>query len=163
MSESPGEILATYGLGSCIGLAVYDPQARVGGLLHFMLPDSSIDAAGSAGNPFKFADTGIPQLLQMVCGRGASKRRLIARAAGGASMVAGADVFEIGKRNYVAMRRILWKAGLLLHAEAMGGTQFRTMKLEIGNGRLWLLEGGGPSELLAGIPPKGADSWHTAS
>ena len=125
---SPGEELATYGLGSCIGLAVYDPSLKLGGLLHFMLPDSSIDAAGGRKNPFKFADTGIPRLLEAVYARGAAKRRLIVTAAGAADMLELGG-FQIGKRNYLAMRRILWKEGLLIHSEAIGGTQSRTIHL----------------------------------
>jgi len=162
ISEGHEQVLATYGLGSCIGLTVYDPDARVGGMLHYMLPDSSIDAAASKTNPFKFADTGIPHLLGKVYERGASKRRLIVRAAGAANMVQGADIFEIGKRNYLALRRNLWKSGLLLHAEAIGGTQFRTIKLDIATGRLWLIEGAEQRELTA-TPRKGASSWHIAS
>ncbi len=62
-------MLATYALGSCIGLSVYDPKAAVGGLLHYMLPDSAIDPARSRQNPYMFADTGIPKLLEQVCGQ----------------------------------------------------------------------------------------------
>src|SRR5213082_3404491 len=82
-----GQVLTTYALGSCIGLAVHDAQAAVGGLLHFMLPDSGIDPARGRENPYMFADTGIPLLLDQVCGRGASKRRLVVHTVGGAQMM----------------------------------------------------------------------------
>lgn len=69
VSAEPGDEVTTYALGSCIGLAVYDPLVRVGGLLHFMLPDSEI-ASQSERNPFKFADSGIPRLIAEVCALG---------------------------------------------------------------------------------------------
>ncbi len=158
-----GQVLVTYALGSCIGLTVYDPVAAVGGLLHFMLPDSTIDSARGRENPFMFADTGIPLLLEQVCGRGASKRRLVAHALGGAQIMDQENVFEIGKRNYLALRRILWKAGLLLHGEAVGGVNSRTVRLDIGTGRLWFQEAGTERELYSPQQRKGATPWPTAS
>ncbi|MDR3698570.1 MAG: chemotaxis protein CheD [Candidatus Sulfopaludibacter sp.] len=159
----PGQVLVTYALGSCIGLAVYDPAVEVGGLLHFMLPDSTIDSARGRENPYMFADTGIPLLLQTVYGQGASKRRLVAQAVGGAQMMDPQNLFEIGKRNYQALRRILWKAGVLLQSEAVGGMQSRTVRLEIGTGRVWLQEGGRQRELFPGVARKGGNSCHIAS
>src|SRR5580704_1957012 len=106
-AESADDELMTYALGSCIGLAVYDPAAHIGGLLHYMLPDSSIDPTHGRDNPYKFADTGIPLLLDRVYARGASKRRLIVLVAGAADMLESVGGFEIGKRNYLALRKIL--------------------------------------------------------
>jgi chemotaxis protein CheD len=155
LGDGPDQVLATYALGSCIGLSVHDPMARVGGLLHFMLPDSSIDPARGVQDPYRFADTGIPKLLDQVCGRGASKRRLVVAAVGAASMMDPQNVFDIGRRNYQAMRRLLWKAGLLLQAEAVGGDRSRTVYLEIGTGRLWLREEGRQRDLLPARVPLG--------
>ena len=76
--------LISYGLGSCIGISLYDPQAKVGGLLHIMLPDST--QARPTDNPAKFADTGLPLMLQKVLELGASRSRLVAKMAGGAQM-----------------------------------------------------------------------------
>ncbi|HUP03761.1 MAG TPA: chemotaxis protein CheD [Bryobacteraceae bacterium] len=156
VGHEAGQVLATYALGSCIGLAVHDPEAAVGGLLHFMLPDSSIDPLGGKENPCKFADTGIPLLIEEVCRRGASKRRLVVAAAGGAQMLDSRNVFDIGRRNYQAMRKLLWKAGLLLQAEAIGGDRSRTVRLEVGSGRFWQESAGERTELIAGRPRKGA-------
>jgi chemotaxis protein CheD len=161
VADQCGQVLATYALGSCIGLAVYDPEAAVGGLLHFMLPDSSIDPARGREKPYQFADTAIPLFLQRACALGASKHRLIVAAAGGAEMMDRERVFDIGRRNYQAMRRALWKAGLLLHAEAIGGASSRTVRLEIGSGRLSLQEGGGYRDLIPGL--QGGKPWHIAS
>jgi chemotaxis protein CheD len=163
ISDAPGQVLATYALGSCIGLMVHDPARSIGGLLHFMLPDSSIDPGRGRDNPYMFADTGIPLLLDQVCGLGASKRRLIVHAVGGAQMMDQQCVFEIGKRNYLAMRRILWKAGVLLHGEAVGGTGSRTVRLEIGSGKLWLQEAGTQRELFPSFQKKGANAWPIVS
>jgi chemotaxis protein CheD len=157
IAEGGSQVLATFALGSCIGLAIYDPQTKVGGLLHFMLPDSGIDPTRAKANPFMFADTGIPLLVERVCGRGAMKRRLVVRAAGGARMMDDENVFEIGKRNYLALRKILWKSGILLHAEAVGGVRSRTVRLDTSTGKMWLLEGGEQRELVAGAPRPGGD------
>jgi len=153
--DNPEQVLATFALGSCIGLAVHDPAARVGGLLHFMLPDSAIDRDRGRQNPWMFADTAIPMMLERLFARGASKRRLTVRAAGGASMMDQENVFDIGRRNYLAMRKILWKAGVMVHAEAVGGVRSRTVRLEIGSGKFLVHEGGEVRELPPGFSPAG--------
>jgi len=155
--------LVTVALGSCIGLTAYDPVAAVGGLLHFMLPDSTIDPERARANPCMFADTGIPLLLDRICQRGASKRRLAVHAVGAAQMLDPQGVFDIGKRNYQAMRRALWKSGILLQGEAVGGSESRTLRLEIGTGRLWFQQGGNQRELAPAMPLPGGKSCHTAS
>jgi len=121
VSKTAGQVLSAYALGSCIGLSVYDPRAMVGGLLHYMLPDSAIDAGRSCIRPFMFADTGIPKLLDEVCGQGALRRRLVAHAVGGAQMINDSMTFDIGKRNCLALRKVLWKFGVLLAGEVLGG------------------------------------------
>jgi chemotaxis protein CheD len=123
--------------------------------LHFMLPDSAIDRDRSRNNPWMFADTGIPMMLDRLFARGASKRRLTARAAGGASMMDQDNVFDIGRRNYLAMRKILWKAGVMMNGEAVGGARSRTVRLEIGSGKFLIQEGGEVRELAAGVPKMG--------
>jgi chemotaxis protein CheD len=162
IAESAGEVLTTYALGSCIGLAVYDPAVHLGGLLHYMLPDSGIDPMRGSEHPYRFADTGIPLLLDGLYARNASKRRLIVWVAGGADMFGAAGGLEIGKRNYLALRKILWKSGLLIHGEAVGGNRSRTIRLEIGTGNLWLQESAGKRELLP-LAVKRGNPWHTAS
>jgi chemotaxis protein CheD len=161
VGADPGQVLVTYALGSCIGLTLYDPVATVGGMLHYMLPDSTIDSARARENPCMFADTGVPLLLEQVIGRGASKRRLIAHAVGGAQIMDQERVFEIGKRNYLALRRVLWKAGLLLQGEAVGGMNSRTLRLDVGSGRLWFHEAGTERELCVPRLTKGASPWRT--
>jgi chemotaxis protein CheD len=159
--SEPGQVLVTYALGSCIGLVVHDPQNGVGGLLHYMLPDSGIAPARALDNPYMFADTGIPLLLDKVCARGACRRSLVAQAIGAAQMMDPGDVFAVGKRNYQAVRRILWKAGILLQAEAVGGVQSRTVRVEIGTGRVWLQDSTGYRVLTEGMPWTGGKTWRT--
>jgi chemotaxis protein CheD len=149
ISWDPGDLLITYALGSCIAVALYDPVAKIGGLLHYMLPDSALDAAKAQANPFMFADTGIPRLIAAVRSKGASPGRLVVRLAGGAQVLDSHGTFQIGKRNYLAARRILWKAGVLIAAEAVGGEVSRTTRLEIATGRMWIREGGGADCELA--------------
>lgn len=153
ISNDPGTSLVTYALGSCIGLTIYDPLAQVGGMLHFMLPESELHKGKAIENPFVFADSGIPLLFKRAYQLGAEKKRLVVRAAGGAQVMSDQEVFNIGKRNYLALRKILWKAGVMIHAEAVGGTISRTVRLEIGNGRLTIREAAGPEvELTASKP-----------
>jgi chemotaxis protein CheD len=163
VGDGRDQVLTTYALGSCIGLAVCDRAAGVGGLLHFMLPDSALDPERAQRTPHMFADTGIPRLLQEVYAKGGDKRRLIVLAAGAANMLDAQGILEIGKRNYLALRRILWKSGLLIHGEAIGGSVSRTMRVEIATGTVWLQEAGERRELTPAIPKKGGCPWHIAS
>jgi chemotaxis protein CheD len=137
-----GQTLVTYGLGSCIALALHDPVARLGGLLHFMLPDSSLDPDRGREQPCMFADLAIPALLNTLLRRGAVKSRLVAHAAGGARMIGGDPLFEIGRRNHDALRRHLSAAGVVLCREVIGGSVSRNLRLDVGTGRVWLWEGG---------------------
>jgi chemotaxis protein CheD len=146
VSSDPEGVLITYALGSCVGLAVYDPVAHVGGLLHFMLPAAPPGSAQSGNRPWMFADSGIPKLFREAYEQGAKKARLRVRAAGGAQMMDDNGVFNIGQRNCVALRRILWKAGVMLTAEDTGGTDARTMRLEIASGRVFLRSPRDPAE-----------------
>lgn len=155
VASVPGQVLVTFALGSCIGLTAYDPVAAVGGLLHYMLPDSSIDPDRAHANPCMFADTGIPIMLDRLYQRGAAKRRLIVYAVGAARMLDPKGVFEIGKRNHLAARKILWKAGVMLNGEAVGGEESRTLRLDIATGRVWFQQGGAALELMPPILRKG--------
>jgi chemotaxis protein CheD len=157
-------VLATYALGSCIAIAIHDPVAGVGGLLHFMLPESSIDRNKAETNPFLFADTGIPLLFRGTLERGADARRLVVHLAGGAQMVDDGGVFNIGKRNYLAAKKLLWKNGIMIQGEAVGGNLSRTVRLEVGSGRFWMKEGGSTGErVISGRPsaPKGDNQWRS--
>lgn len=141
-------VLVTYALGSCIAVAMHDPVTKASGLLHYMLPESAIDAKKAEQNPYMFADTGIPRLMEAMKAAGGEIKRMVVRLTGGAQVLDDEGVFQIGKRNYLAARRILWKAGMLIAAEAVGGEVSRTTRLEAGSGRLWVREAGGAEREL---------------
>lgn len=138
VSDDPRATLVTYSLGSCIGLAVYDPVARVGGILHYMLPESQLDSNKAKRNPFMFADTAIPLLFKSCYKLGASKGRMTVKAAGASQIMDASGVFNIGKRNYAALRKIFWRNNVLVDAEDIGGTVNRTMRLSIATGEVSL-------------------------
>ena len=142
ISSDPDVMLATYALGSCIAVSIYDRGAQIGGLLHFMLPASPGEAAKAAANPFMFADTGLKLLFQKVGEAGAQQQRALVCLAGGAQMMDPSGLFNIGKRNHTAARTLLWKTGLMVHAEAVGGKVSRSVGLEIATGRFWVRESG---------------------
>jgi chemotaxis protein CheD len=146
VSGDPSCVLVTYALGSCIAVSIYDPVSRVGGLLHFMLPAAPPDAAQSGKNPYMFADSGIPMMFHEAYEKGAQKRRLRVRVAGGAQIMDEHGVFNIGQRNCVAMKKIFWKAGVIVHAEETGGKVARTMRFELASGRIFLRSPDGPAE-----------------
>ena len=151
-SNSPGDEIVTYALGSCIALALYDPQARVGGMLHYMLPEAGLNRERAAQNPYTFADSGIPILFRKSYELGASKSRLLVYAIGGAQVMADQEIFNIGKRNQLALRKLLWKAGVILAGEAVGGSVFRTVRLEMSTGRVLIREAAGPEFVLRSAP-----------
>lgn len=130
------EVLATYSLGSCIAVALFDPVARVGGLLHYQLPSASIDPARAQVNPAMFGDTGMALLLQRMADMGGQKQRLKVRLAGGAQMLNDTNLFNIGKRNHASIRKILWQHGMFVDAEEVGGTAPRNMYLSIADGNV---------------------------
>lgn len=124
------DMITTLGLGSCIGIAVYDPVLKIGGLAHTMLPDSTQMRNNS--NIAKFADTGIEELVKRVVMAGANKRRLVAKIAGGAKMfqVSGlSTVGNVGERNAQASRAKLKQLGIPLLAEDTGLNYGRTVEL----------------------------------
>ena len=126
-------ILITYSLGSCIGITVYDPVAVVGGLAHCMLPAARGEADKRDAEACKFVTTGVPRLLEAVYGLGARPSRLVIKLAGAGSPLAD-STFDIGKRNYAMMRKLLWKNDLLIAAENVGGKTPRTMRLYMDSG-----------------------------
>lgn len=141
VSADPDAVLVTYALGSCIAVVIYDPVSKVGGLLHYMLPESSLSEDKARERPFMFANTGIPLLFHNAYGLGAVKSRLEVAVFGGAQVMDANETFNIGKRNHLALRKIFWKAGVLAQLEDVGGTQSRTVRLEVGNGQIVLRHG----------------------
>jgi len=130
--------LVTYSLGSCIGIAVYDSVARVGGLLHYMLPESNLDPTKAKKNPHMFADTGIPSLFKAAYKLGAKKQRLKVIVIGGSQILDQKGFFNIGKRNETAARKMFHKNNVIISYKDVGGVVNRTIKLAINNGDTWI-------------------------
>lgn len=134
VSNNPEDLVITYALGSCLGISIYDPVAKVGGILHAMLPDSSIRKKEEVVNPYKFVDTGIPLLFKAAYGLGAEKKRLKVKMAGCSQLMDDANFFNIGKRNYAAARKLLWKNNVLIDAEYCDKSASITLVLDISTG-----------------------------
>ena len=141
------EVLATHALGSCVGLTLYDPVAKVGGMLHFMLPAPARGAQLKEGNHM-YGAVSIPIMFKQAYALGAQKSRLIVCGAGAAEMIKGrGDAVRIGQRNRTMLRKILWKNGIRLSGEAMGGDKPRTMFMELATGKVVIAQGGAESVL----------------
>jgi len=123
--------MMSIGLGSCIGLTIFDPEKRVGAMVHIMLPDSS----GRKDRPGKYADTAIPLLLQELTGLGCRKGALVAKIAGGASMFQYfGNNLNIGERNIERIKALLKEQNIRLVAEDVGGKVGRSVTFLPGNG-----------------------------
>ncbi|MCW8130059.1 MAG: chemotaxis protein CheD [Planctomycetota bacterium] len=146
-TSNADETIVTYSLGSCVGLALYDPAIKVGGMVHCLLPLSSMDPAKARLQPAMFADTGVSHLLQMVFNLGAERRRLVAKVAGASCMMDEKGTFRIGERNYTVLRKVLWKNNILLASEDVGGTVPRTLYLRLDSGRTFVRSQGTEKDL----------------
>ncbi len=148
VSNDPESVLVTHSLGSCIGLAIYDPVAVVGGMLHYMLPESSLDGRKAQKNPYMFGDTGIPLLFKDVYKCGAKKNRLKVIVVGGSQILDQKGFFNIGKRNHLVLRKMFWKNNVMAGFEDVGGNVNRTLKLEIKTGQAWLKVSGMEEKMI---------------
>lgn len=136
-AKSP-DVLQTCGLGSCVGICLWDPIRKLAGMAHIMLPSSSIN---TGGNPAKFADTAIPFLITQMKKQGAETSRLVAKIAGGSQMFSfsnSSDIMKIGDRNTEAVKQGLKKAGIRLLASDTGGSYGRTIEFHSENGSLYI-------------------------
>ena len=134
VSNNSMDVLITYALGSCLGIAVYDPAVKVGGILHAMLPDSAIHKKNDDFNPYKFVNAGIPLLFKTAYKLGAQKKRMKVKIAGCSKVLDDAGLFNIGKRNYAATRKLLWKNNVLIDAEYCDKSESITMLLNLKTG-----------------------------
>ncbi len=138
VSSDPEAVLITYSLGSCIGVTIYDAVAKVGGLLHYLLPESKLSPEKAVKNPYMFADTGIPALFKAAYELGAKKQRMKIIVAGGSQVMDQAGFFNIGKRNDIALRKMFHKNNVLIDYRDVGGNVNRTVKLEVKTGDAWI-------------------------
>jgi len=125
----------TFALGSCVGVTLWDPHARVGGMLHCQLPVSYQNETRAKDNPFIYTDTGAAELLRRLYALGAGQDRLVARIAGCLdSESTSASSFRVGARNLAVARRILWKNDIAVRSEDVGGRMPRTLQLDMSSG-----------------------------
>src|SRR3954467_13178171 len=137
VSAEPQDLIVTYALGSCLGVCVFDPVARVAGMLHLMLPQGSMSPEKAAQNPLMFADTGIPKLFLASYALGAKKERMLVVVAGGASFNMNEDAdLAIGQRNVAMLRKVLWKNGVMLKKHDLGGAEPRNMTIDVQSGEV---------------------------
>ncbi|MCL5025277.1 MAG: chemotaxis protein CheD [Chloroflexi bacterium] len=143
-TRDPSAVLAAYGLGSCVGVSVFDPVARVGGLAHIMLPSSKDATQQTSG--YKFADIAIPALLQRLLELGSMPRSLVCKIAGGAQILMAPDhmnSFRIGERNIEAVMNALQQYNIVPKAMDTGGSHGRTLRLLMGTGQVLVRTVGG--------------------
>jgi chemotaxis protein CheD len=134
ISNQSEDVLITYSLGSCIGVTIYDPASHVGGMIHCMLPNSKIDPQKARSFPCMFVDTGVPLLFSEAYRLGARKERIIVKVAGCSQILDDKGLFNIGERNYMVLRKLLWKNSVLINAEDVGGNNSRTIYLDVTSG-----------------------------
>jgi chemotaxis protein CheD len=136
VAEAPATLVAL-ALGSCVAIALHDPQAKIGGLAHVLLPSAAMGR--DQGQPGRFAQTAVPTLLERLIARGARAPAITARLVGGASMftsLAPPGTIQMGDRNVVASREALHRNGIRLVGEAVGGDFGRTAEFDVETGRI---------------------------
>ncbi|MBI5947589.1 MAG: chemotaxis protein CheD [Chloroflexi bacterium] len=149
VSKSPRDVLVAYGLGSCVGVSMFDPGAGVAGLVHVLLPGSD-GKPQDAKEPARFADYGLDLLVKSLVDAGGLKRRFVVKVAGGAAVLgpANAEKFKIGERNAEAIKERLKLHGLTPAARDIGGTKGRTLELHVATGRTYVRTAASPANEL---------------
>lgn len=139
ISSRPGDVLKTQALGSCVGVMAYSPKLKLAALIHVALPESHINAGLASEKPCYFADTGVSFLLDSLAKHGCLIHGdLIIKVAGGSKMMDPKHGFDIGTRNVLAVKQHLWRYKLGPFAEDTGNTISRTIRFEVGTGRVIL-------------------------
>ncbi len=147
VSSNPGVVLTTYSLGSCLGITIYDPQVGAGGMLHAMLPDSSINPLKAADQPAMFVDTGMAALFRAASKFALEKQRVEICVAGGAQFLDDKGFFNIGQRNFTSLTELFRREGLVLRASAVGGMTSRTLHLNLRTGQVRIKTSGQKEEI----------------
>ena len=153
ISVSREDLLVTHGLGSCIGVVVYDPILKIGGMLHYMLPQAGIKAKEPNFNPFTYGDSGIQIMIREMVHKGCKKGNLVIVMAGGSAINSSEknDFFAIGKRNHTIAKKVFWKEQILVTKEHVGGNISRSLYLDMQTGNIWFMSKGTRFDLFGGI------------
>ena len=141
VSNHTEDVISTIALGSCVAVCLWEPHARIAGMLHFMLPDSRLNAERARVQPAVFADAGIPLLFHAAYELGAQKKRCVVRLVGGAEVTGPRNqaiegFFNVGPRNVLAARGVLWRNGIMTRGELVGGTAVRSLSMSVADGRI---------------------------
>jgi len=148
-AERGDGVLVTLGLGSCVAIMLYDPQAKTGAMAHVLLPSTSL--ARDITNRAKFPETAVPLLIERLKALGADPRRLVAKLAGGASMfgqLVTPGTIQMGERNILASRNALRAATIPIIREAVGGERGRTVRFHIKDGRVEIRSVGAEADVI---------------
>ncbi len=138
ITATPGDEIKTYALGSCVAVMLYDKKMKIAGMIHIALPDSAVNKEKAQSLPGYFADTGLPVLLKDFKKLGGDRKTTVIKIAGGSSIMDANKTFDIGKRNAIAVKRFLWKQGLGVMKEDIGGAISRTVSIDIDTGKIIL-------------------------
>ena len=135
-SNSPGDVIKTLALGSCVAVIMLDPASKTVGMVHIALPDSALNAQKRSEKPGYFADSAIPALVEEMRRHGSSGKlpAMLVKLVGGANVLDANNTFDIGKRNVLAIKKILWKYGTGPVAEEVGGHISRTVAAYVDTG-----------------------------
>lgn len=136
VSCTPGGTIKTFALGSCVSVVMLDPKCGMAGMVHVALPESRLSPEKAVELPGYFADTGIPALINRMGNMGSMGRGkgMIVKLVGGAKIMDSSETFNIGKRNALAIKKILWENGMGAIAEDLGGHVSRTVTVEVDTG-----------------------------
>ncbi|MCK4751914.1 MAG: chemotaxis protein CheD [Planctomycetes bacterium] len=135
-SDDINDVLVTYSLGSCVAVCMYEPAAQIGGLFHYQLPDSKLNPEKAERNPFMFADTGLKIMIDEMISMGAQKGLIHTKIVGGATIRTAPSSCDIGKRNYLAIRKLLWRHGMFIDIEDIGGNSPRSLYMNMESGTI---------------------------
>jgi chemotaxis protein CheD len=136
-----GEVLRTLALGSCVAVLFHDSVTATAGLIHVALPESKVNPDRAQRTPGYFVDTGLPAIIDAIVGSGSSPKRMRIKLVGGASMMDPSQTFDIGRRNVLAIKRYLWKNGLGVIKQDVGGGISRTVEIVAATGEVTISSG----------------------
>ncbi len=142
VSDVPEACLTTYALSSCIAVVIHDPVRQVGGMIHYALPTCLRNPPKGKRRPAMFADSGVPALFRSMYEFGCRKKDLVVKVAGGGHHHDTHGTFNIGRKNYVYLRKLLWHNSVLIAAEDVGGQKTRTVSLHVGSGLVTITQPG---------------------
>jgi chemotaxis protein CheD len=147
VSQNGDDVIKTYGLGSCVAVLMYDRVQKAAGLLHVALPDSSVNTGKAEKLPGYFVDTGLPHFLTKMQFQPNLRMHFWIKLVGGANIMDTENRFDIGKRNVLAIKKMLWKSQLGIIAEDIGGSKSRTVSISVASGEVIISSGNGQFSL----------------